>query len=155
MSGKWMLVVDDDPDHAFLATRVIAQHDPMIAVEICETGAEAVRVLEMSPDACPLAIFVDIGLHNENGLMLIDRIRKLEGCSRVPIAVLTASANDETRIEALLLEASAYICKPLTAARLQAMLQGQGFHWDMRDLPADLARYHRRRRERDSKGDGA
>ena len=155
MSGRWMLVVDDNPDHAFLATRVIAQHDPMIAVEICENGGEAVRALETAGSDAPEAIFVDVGLHNENGLMLIDRIRAIDGCQGVPIAVLTSSANDETRIEALLHDASAYICKPLTAERLESLLQGQGFHWDMRDLPADLGRYHRKRRERDASDAGA
>ncbi|MFT7027311.1 MAG: DNA-binding response OmpR family regulator [Paracoccaceae bacterium] len=149
-----MLVIDDDADHAFLATRVIVKHDPRIDVEICPTGADALRILGLANGHAPDAIFIDIGLGAENGLDLIARIRHVEGCARTPIAVLTAAMTDDARIEALLHDASAYICKPLTAERVKDLLGDSGFHWDMRDLPEDLDRYHRLRRERNLDGSG-
>lgn len=146
MTRKWMLIVDDDPDHAFLATRTIASHDPAIEVALCATGAEAIETLRAAAGAPPQAIFVDIRLGSESGLDLIGRLRASPGCAHAPIAVLTACATDESRTEALLRDASAYVCKPLTPERLSALLCGTGFHWEMKDLPTNLARYHSLRR---------
>lgn len=75
-------------------------------VSMASTGQELLAVLDREPAA---AVLLDLGLPDEDGLVLMRQIRAR---SAIPIIVLTARRDREDRISALEMGADDYVTKP-------------------------------------------
>lgn len=110
-----VLIVEDDPD----IRRVLRT----------SLGAERYRVVESASgrrgniDAAthkPDLAIVDLGLPDVDG---IDVIRRLREWSSMPIVVLSARAQERTKIEALDAGADDYVTKPFSVGELHARIR--------------------------------
>ncbi len=118
-TGARVLVVDDEPGvrrllHANLAARGYA-------VTTVETGEEALaRIGVDAPDLVVLDLMLP-------GLSGLDVCRGLRAASPVPILVLSARGEEQTKVEALDLGADDYLTKPFSVdellARVRALLR--------------------------------
>ncbi len=122
MSGARILVVDDDP--ALLRTlraNLAARGYDVTAVE---TGEEALSAAE---DAPPDLVVLDLMLPGLSGL---DVCRSLRAASEVPILVLSARGEEQTKVQALDLGADDYLTKPFgmdeLLARVRVLLRRHG-----------------------------
>lgn len=110
-----ILVVDDNPDlRAYVASvlqrqgyRIRTAHNGAVAFEIAQT--------------CRLDLIVtDWMMPEVNGLELIQKIRAQAELSSIPVVLLTAKVDDETRIEGVEQGADAYLGKPFNDRELLA-----------------------------------
>jgi CheY-like chemotaxis protein len=117
LDGLRVLVVDDEPDARQIIGTVIAQSGA--DVRTCKSAREALEVLqEWKPDV----LMSDIGMPDEDGYDLIDKVRSLSDDSggRIPAAALTAYARDEDRQRALAAGYQMHVAKPISSTQLVA-----------------------------------
>ncbi len=119
MSGARILIVDDEPDlRRMLQANLSARGYDATAVE---SGEEALRQAAARP---PDLIILDLMLPGLSGL---DVCRALRADSAVPILVLSARGEEQTKVQALDLGADDYLTKPFgldeLLARTRALLR--------------------------------
>jgi two-component system, OmpR family, KDP operon response regulator KdpE len=111
-----ILVCDDEP--AVLRALCVALESHGYAISPADTGEQAVaRAATDAPDL----ILLDLGLPGIDGRETIRRIRAF--LTDTPIIVLSAWAENETKVEALDLGADDYIEKPFAMGELLARIR--------------------------------
>ncbi|MEJ2182604.1 MAG: response regulator [Nitrospirota bacterium] len=112
-----ILVVDDQPLLLRLMARVLPSTDPSVEVVAAHTGREALEALEAhSFDLC----FLDVGLPDMSGLMVMEKMRAISPETR--IAVMTASHLTEAMKGQIREGAWAFIEKPFRLADIRKIV---------------------------------
>jgi two-component system nitrogen regulation response regulator GlnG len=110
-----LLVVDDDRSIPHFVGALFRNTD--ITVHSAGTAAEA---LEKIRGERPDVILLDIVLPDGSGLELVSKIREID--ERVPVVVITSTAESELAIEAMKVGAYDFLVKPLAAARVKELV---------------------------------
>lgn len=110
-----VLVVDDNPDLRTYVARILRAAG--FAVVLARNGAEG---LEMAKEQDPDVIVTDLMMPVVSGLDLIRMIREDEKLRGTPVILLTAKADEDTRIEGVERGADAYLSKPFNDRELLA-----------------------------------
>jgi two-component system KDP operon response regulator KdpE len=113
--GRTVLVVDDEPHIVRALTSMLSGAG--FAVTSAATAEEAVQAAALRP---PAAILLDLRLPDGDGVEVCRRIRDW---SDAPIVVVSASDDDDAKIDALDAGADDYVTKPFSAAELLARLR--------------------------------
>ena len=116
LSGKRVIVVDDDTDTLELLTTILraagANVDAACSVAECMTHLQS---------SIPDAIVSDIGMPHEDGYALIARLKgpdSVDAIRRIPVIALTAYARPEDRARALGAGFQDHVAKPVDAPKL-------------------------------------
>jgi adenylate cyclase len=110
-----ILVVDDNPDLRAYVSRILRQEGYQI--RIARNGAEGFQVAQ---EYRPQLIVADLMMPEVSGLDMIRMIRNTEELKGTPIILLTAKADEATRIEGTEQGADAYLSKPFNDRELLA-----------------------------------
>ena len=111
--ARILLVEDDDATRRSVAAN-LAAHDYRVA----EAGDVAAASRRWEADR-PDVILLDLGLPDEDGLVLIRRVRRE---SSTPIIVLSARSGEPDKVVALELGADDYVTKPFGLPELRARI---------------------------------
>lgn len=120
LEGLRVLVVDDSPDTLMLLEYVLRARGA--TVTSATSAADGFRAFQKE---IPDALVCDIGMPEEDGYMLMRRIRQLEnemGHKGVPAVALTAFTRDEDREQALKAGFQEHLPKPLNEQKLAEAL---------------------------------
>ena len=115
-----VLLVDDDVELVgFLAAYLIGDG---FRVSVAHEGETALRstLSEGATGQAPDIVVVDVMMPGQNGIELLRRIR---AHSSVPVLMLTARGDEESRVLGLELGADDYVAKPCTPRELSARLR--------------------------------
>jgi CheY-like chemotaxis protein len=113
MFGQTILIVEDD-EHLRLALREVLASRGYSIIE-GGTGAEGVALAaRRSPDL----ILLDLGLPDEDGLIIARRLRENPETASIPVAVLTGEEIWGARAEEVHKHCIGYIPKPVSPFRL-------------------------------------
>jgi DNA-binding response OmpR family regulator len=107
MSGKKILIVDDDP-HLLLGLAPRLQANSYSVV----TAADAISAVAVARNEAPDLIILDLGLPGGDGFLVIERIRNLAALASTPIIVLSAWDPAGNRKRSLDAGAVAFFQKP-------------------------------------------
>lgn len=110
-----VLVVDDNPDLRFYVSGIL--RDSGFAVLLARNGKEGFAVAKSRR---PDLILTDLMMPVVSGLDLIRMIRQDEELQGTPTILLTAKADEDTRIEGVERGADAYLSKPFNDRELLA-----------------------------------
>ena len=110
-----VLVVDDNPDLRFYVSAIL--RDSGFAVLVARNGEEGFAVAKKRR---PNLIVTDLMMPLISGLDLIRMIREDEELQGTPVILLTAKADEDTRIEGVERGADAYLSKPFNDRELLA-----------------------------------
>jgi two-component system nitrogen regulation response regulator GlnG len=112
---EMLLLVDDDPLCLQLMARQLA--GPGRRLLTATTGAEAVA---LAAEHRPELALLDVGLPDQSGLEVADRLRSLD--PELVVVMVSGCAATETMIEAMKRGAFEYMLKPLDLGKLRAMV---------------------------------
>jgi signal transduction histidine kinase/ActR/RegA family two-component response regulator len=125
LSGLKVLVVDDDADARQLLSAILEQ----CGAEVI-TQASSAAALEALQKFKPDILVSDIGMPEEDGYALIEKVRSLEsvGDDRIPAVALTAYARAEDRLRALSAGYNMHVPKPVEPAELAIVIASLTSH---------------------------
>lgn len=107
-----ILLIDDEEDYRALAMSILEDEYDILSAS---TGEEGIRVAQAnSPDI----VLVDILMRDMDGISVCERLRSSERTRHVPILMLTAAFDVESRIRAFSAGADDFIAKPYTDREL-------------------------------------
>ncbi|OGU07365.1 MAG: histidine kinase [Geobacteraceae bacterium GWC2_58_44] len=125
MAESTIFLVEDNPDDAFLVSRIIGKVCSETII-VARDGEEATNLLQgMAADGSYRQIrlvLLDLKLPKINGIEVLQAIRNSDPLRDLPVAILTSSDNDTDQERCRVLGVLDYIFKPLTADRLQRVL---------------------------------
>jgi signal transduction histidine kinase/response regulator RpfG family c-di-GMP phosphodiesterase len=110
LEGVRILVVDDEADSRELVAAILTRCGAQ--VRPCESAEEALKLFKVwKPDV----LVSDIGMPNEDGYSLIQKLRKqrLKLAREIPAVALTAYATDDDRNRALAAGFQMHVAKPI------------------------------------------
>ncbi|WP_204137555.1 response regulator [Halomicronema sp. CCY15110] len=110
-----ILVVDDNSDLRSYISNVLQRQGYQV-----RTAQDGVAALAMLETFTPNLILTDLMMPGISGLELLRQIRQTESLRSIPIVLLTAKVDDETRIEGVEQGADAYLGKPFNDRELLA-----------------------------------
>ncbi|MFY9153953.1 MAG: HAMP domain-containing protein [Prolixibacteraceae bacterium] len=119
LSGKQILVVDDDIRNIFSITSLLESHE--LKVIAAESGKQALDILRKNPH--PDLIIMDIMMPEMDGYEATQLIRKEVELKSIPIIALTAKAMKGDREKCIAAGASDYISKPINSDQLISLLR--------------------------------
>ena len=119
VSGKTILVVDDDVRNIFSLTSVLEDHG--MVVRFAENGKQAIEQLKKNPSID--AVLMDVMMPEMDGYETTKVIRGMEQFRALPIIALTAKAMKGDREKCIAAGASDYITKPVDTEQLLSLLR--------------------------------
>jgi signal transduction histidine kinase len=111
------LVADDEPDmRRFLKTELDEDYNVLEA-------ADGLQALEKAEQFLPDIILLDMMMPGMDGLEVCQELRRREATVKIPIILLTARADEETKFNALQMGANDFLTKPFSSIELQARIK--------------------------------
>jgi two-component system, response regulator len=131
-----ILLVEDNPDDVELTLRafrklgvaneIVHARDGVEALEfLFGTGAHAGRDLATQPQV----VLLDLKLPKLDGLDVLRRMRGDERTRRVPVVILTSSAQDSDKLDGYNLGANGYVRKPVDYKEFMEAIHRLGLYW--------------------------
>ncbi|MEU3848545.1 HAMP domain-containing protein [Streptomyces sp. NPDC029554] len=114
LSGRQVLIVDDDIRNVFALTHVLGRVG--MSVLYAENGREGIETLERSADV--ELVLMDIMMPEMDGYETISAIRRTPRWADLPIVALTAKAMPGDREKSIARGANDYVPKPVDIDRL-------------------------------------
>jgi CheY-like chemotaxis protein len=119
LSGKKVLVVDDDIRNIFALTAML-ERQGMTVISV-DNGMDAIRIAREDDDVS--IALVDVMMPEMDGYATMRKMRELPSFKDEPIVALTAKAMKGDREKCIEAGASDYIAKPVNSAHLLSMLR--------------------------------
>ena len=142
--GKYtILLVEDNPDHAFLAKEGLNKSGFENLINVVEDGQEALDYLfrqgkytDSEQYPMPELILLDIKLPKKTGIEVLKEIKTHEELKKIPIIMLTSSKRDEDIVDSYAYGANSYITKPMNFNEFtKAMMDLQLYWYTVNTLP--------------------
>lgn len=119
LSGKKILIVDDDMRNVFALSSVLEEAN--LKVIVGQNGKEGVEQLNKYPDID--LVLMDIMMPEMNGYEAMQEIRKQTKFKKLPIIALTAKAMKGDREKCIQSGANDYLTKPVDTEKLMSLLR--------------------------------
>lgn len=131
-----ILVVDDDELDALHVKRALQGVTEVDSISVATDGIDALTKLQQGDvPKQRLIMLVDWRMPRMNGAELMSVLRADRALSRIPVIVMTTSANPEDRAQAYQLGASGYFVKPGSTAPFRAIMEAIYGYWSLAEFP--------------------
>jgi two-component system, response regulator len=146
MTKQIILLVEDNPDDEALTLRALKKHNLGNDVVVARDGVEALAFLfATGPYAgresaqMPAVVLLDLTLPRLDGLEVLRRLREDPRTKRLPVVILTTSAEQDDVVRGYDLGANSYVRKPVDFAEFVAAIGNLGLYWlVLNETPQDL-----------------
>jgi DNA-binding response OmpR family regulator len=116
---KKILIIDDEINFGFFVKKNLELRGDYEVV--CETAAE--KGVELAKEYRPDLILLDIIMQKMDGLEALKALKENAMTKSIPVIMLTARSDDETRMKALNLGNYGYIVKPFGISELEDKIE--------------------------------
>ena len=131
-----ILLVEDDPDDRELTCRALKKNNLCNELVVAHDGEQALDYLfgtgayeGRDASVTPQVILLDLGLPKMSGFEVLERIRSDERTSRLPVVILTSSAEEQACVESYSRGANSCVRKPVDFLEFHAAVQQLGMYW--------------------------
>ena len=131
-----VLLVEDNPDDEFMTRRALEQNNLCNEVVVVRDGEQALDYLfgtgsyeGRDTTVMPQVVLLDLGLPKVDGLEVLRRVRADERTRRLPVVVLTSSAEEQDRVESYVRGANSFVRKPVDFVEFAVAVQSLGMYW--------------------------
>jgi two-component system response regulator len=142
MSDRVILLVEDNADDEELTLRALAKSNILNPVTVVRDGVEALDYLfgrgaHASRDARdqPQVVLLDLKLPKLDGLEVLRAVRTDPRTKRIPIVILTSSAEEQDIVAGYELGANSYIRKPVDFTQFVEAVRQLGLYWLVLNQP--------------------
>lgn len=122
-----ILLVEDNPDDAFLALEAIQEGPGHCHVTHVMDGVEALAFLRQEgkyDDAPqPHLVLLDLNLPKIKGLEVLREMKACGGLRSIPVIMMTSSSDPKDIVDALNSHAHKYVMKPISVSVLLPLVQ--------------------------------
>jgi len=136
MSGKIILLVEDNPDDVALTLRALKKNNIANEVVVAGDGAEALEYLMATGKYAgpviadpPEVVLLDLKLPKLGGLEVLRAMRADPRTQLLPVVVLTSSAEEADVIASYDFGANSYIRKPVDFDQFVDAIRQLGLYW--------------------------
>lgn len=119
LSGKTVLIVDDDMRNVFALSSFLENYDMKLVIG--KNGREGIEKLNDNPQIN--LVLMDIMMPEMDGYQAIKKIRQDPKYTRLPIIALTAKAMKDDREKCIAAGANEYLTKPFDTEKLLSLLR--------------------------------
>lgn len=132
-----ILLVEDNPMDVDLTRRAFAKRRVLNPIEIARDGEEALNYLSKweTGEPLPVVILLDINLPKVNGLEILRQFKTHPVAQKVPVVVLTTSAEDRDIQTAYQQGANSYIVKPVNFEKFVEVAAQIDLYWNVVNIP--------------------
>ena len=123
-----IFIIDDSPTDIELATIALEATGRKISVRSATDGKSALALLRNGL-GLPALILLDLKMPGMNGIEVLRGIRADDLLRELPVVVVTSSALESDRTEAIASGANDYIQKPLALDRFSKALESILHRW--------------------------
>jgi two-component system response regulator len=141
-ADPWVLLVEDSPHDRELALHALRRGQFPGRVEEARDGVEALDLLlcrgrwaTRDISDLPCAILMDIKMPMLSGIEVLREIRQESGLVKVPVVMLTSSAEDGDLETCYALGANSYIVKPVEIETFFQAVLDIGRYWLVLNRP--------------------
>ena len=113
------MIVEDNTEMRRYINKILSDHYQIIEAE---NGKEGVRKAE---EIIPDLIISDVMMPQMDGYELCKRIKSNESTSHIPVILLTAKADHESRLSGLEIGADDYLSKPFDTTELKLIVRNR------------------------------
>jgi two-component system response regulator len=131
-----ILLVEDDPDDRELTRRALKKNNLCNQLVVTHDGEQTLDYLfgtgayeGRDTSVMPQVILLDLGLPKMSGFEVLERIRSDERTSRLPVVILTSSAEEQACVESYSRGANSCVRKPVDFLEFHAAVQQLGMYW--------------------------
>jgi two-component system response regulator len=136
MSGKAILLVEDNPDDEALTLRAFQKNNIGNPVVVARDGVEALDYLfatgpHQGRDTgdLPQVMLLDLKLPRIDGLEVLRRVREDERTHLLPVVILTSSKEERDLIEGYRHGCNSYVRKPVNFDEFLEAARQLGLYW--------------------------
>ncbi len=137
-----ILLVEDNPRDAELMIRAFKKRNLANNLIHVEDGSEALDFLfnrgkfeGRKAGSAPKIVLLDLKLPKVNGLEVLREIKNNEDTRKIPVVVVTSSAEDPDIKLAYELGANSYVVKPVNFEAFTEVVSNLGLYWLMINQP--------------------
>ncbi|MCJ8168946.1 response regulator [Atopomonas sediminilitoris] len=133
--NRSILLIEDNPLDIDLTQRAFARQNianPLHIARNCEQARQQFNTWQ-SNKTLPALILLDINLCGENGLELLEELRKNPLTTHTPVVVLSSSQEHHDISQAYQSGASAYLVKPINFIEFSQMIAELSSFWGQRN----------------------
>lgn len=116
-----ILLIDDDVDDQLIFREIIEEISPGIECISAYNGPEGLKKLA-GMDPAPTMVFLDLNMPLISGWECLERIRKDQTTSRIPVVIMTTSDNQVDEKRALEAGARAFVTKTADLVSLRKII---------------------------------
>ena len=131
-----VLLVEDNPDHAEITTKVLKAGGCVKKIELVTDGEQAIDYLKGKGDYAdrgkfpiPDLVLLDIKLPKVDGIEVLRKIKHDPVLKKIPVIVLTTSESDKDITDAYTEGANSYISKPVSFEKFIDKITDLGLYW--------------------------
>ena len=136
MSGKTILLVEDNSQDEMLILRALRKINLANEVDVVRDGQQALDYLFRENEFAgrggsdhPTVILLDIGLPKLSGLEVLERLRSDPQTRLLPVVILTSSDEERDRLRSYENGANSFVRKPLDFAEFAETVARLGVYW--------------------------
>ena len=142
MNDKVILLVEDTASDIGLTQRALKNNGIANTLVVAEDGQEALDYLFCSGDyfkrnsnEMPVLILLDLKLPRVDGFTVLRRIRADSRTRRIPVVILTSSADERDVTSGYDLGTNSYIRKPVDFNQFSEIVKQLGLYWLVTNEP--------------------
>jgi two-component system response regulator len=136
MSGKFILLVEDNRDDIELTQLALSRQGIDAEVVVARSGVQALDFLfargkyaGRDPSRMPVVVLLDLKLPKVGGLEVLKQIREDPRTRLLPVVVLTSSIEEKDLMQSYGLGANSYIRKPVDFSQFKEAASQVGVYW--------------------------
>ncbi len=136
MDGKFILIVEDNPDDEEMTLKSLQRAGLANDVQVVRDGVEALDFLfgtgafaGRDTGRMPTVVLLDLKLPKLNGIDVLKRMRQQDTTRNIPVVILTSSSEDEDMVKSYDSGANSYVRKPVIFADFANVVSQLGLYW--------------------------
>ena len=137
-----ILLVEDNADDEDLTIRALRKNNIANEIVVARDGAEALDYLfgrgtyeGRNTMDLPEVVLLDLKLPRVDGLEVLRQLRAEERTKRLPVVILTSSAEENDRLRGYNLGANSYVRKPVDFVEFTEGVRQLGLYWLVLNVP--------------------